>query len=120
MFSKQYRSHWPRLFPHCYAKNLLTVRYVLRTAAYGIVTYRAGRRFRSSKLSCNFWVIIIISLYVLSLVVVAVVVVVVVVVVLLCHVSPSFKKCTTGRCATSANSISSDFDICRRSKIKII
>ena len=50
---------------------------------------------------------------------VVVVVLVVAVVVELCHVSPSFKKCTTARFTTMANSISSDNDVCRRPRIRM-
>ena len=43
------------LLIRCFAKNFLTIRYVLSVAAFCVRIYRAGRRWNSYKISCNFF-----------------------------------------------------------------
>jgi len=64
--------------------------------------------------------VVVVEVVVVVVVVELVVVVVVVVVVVPCHVSPSFRKCTSARCATAANSFTSYFDFCRRLSSKSV
>jgi hypothetical protein len=52
-FSQQYGPTDQAFLIHCCAKNVLTIRHVLRITALCIRVYRAGRRLSGFKLSCD-------------------------------------------------------------------